>query len=367
MTVVAHLLAAIIALSFLATSAIVPGKNECWTDRIFAFSGHLQECNATKRCVNETILLEEATRECGQRPKHHTLRENCGHGHFFAIDYTCCSVYRFHEHCLLEPQWNQSHTDTIMTAMKNYARSAKTMLEARKKSDHATASLINKQLRSMASDQIDFSGWLTHKYYDPSEGITFCTNKSDLHVVPEDDSFVSRHRTYFEFRKAIQNGIFVLRYEFTPGTVRKLALSGFDCKLIEFYDELANPKAMMDFVYSNTGGCYFFPDLEEPKAKLTHELFHNTSIGFDPPGKDFWDDKNATNKYCQWLVHKLTDPEFTQEETAILHWVLLLLSGAAFVLAILGFVVWKRRTYKVTNTLMISPLSIVNHVYNDGS
>uniref|UniRef100_A0A1I8AJQ1 EB domain-containing protein n=1 Tax=Steinernema glaseri TaxID=37863 RepID=A0A1I8AJQ1_9BILA len=60
-------------------------------------------CNATRRCVNETFLLESATKECGQRIENHTFEQSCGIGHFFAIDYTCCAPYKYHEECVRVP------------------------------------------------------------------------------------------------------------------------------------------------------------------------------------------------------------------------------------------------------------------------
>uniref|UniRef100_A0A1I7Z3F4 Exostosin domain-containing protein n=1 Tax=Steinernema glaseri TaxID=37863 RepID=A0A1I7Z3F4_9BILA len=85
-----------LVLSFLSLEAIVPPKGSCWTDRIIAFSGNAQSasCNTTRRCVNETLLLERAKKECGQPIANHTLRESCGYKHYFSIDYTCCAPFK---------------------------------------------------------------------------------------------------------------------------------------------------------------------------------------------------------------------------------------------------------------------------------
>uniref|UniRef100_A0A1I7ZZZ4 Activin_recp domain-containing protein n=1 Tax=Steinernema glaseri TaxID=37863 RepID=A0A1I7ZZZ4_9BILA len=91
-----HLITAtfILVLSFLPSTAIVPAPDQCWADRIFAFSGYSSNCNVTKQCVKEADLLKEATEECGQPPEKHSFRESCGLGHYFAIDYTCCAAYQ---------------------------------------------------------------------------------------------------------------------------------------------------------------------------------------------------------------------------------------------------------------------------------
>uniref|UniRef100_A0A1I8A050 Secreted protein n=1 Tax=Steinernema glaseri TaxID=37863 RepID=A0A1I8A050_9BILA len=142
---VTHLSAVAFALTvtFLRSSAIVPGPNECWEDRIYAFSGPPMRCDlAKKRCENETVLLKNATEECGQMPRKYTFIESCGDGRFFGIDYTCCAPYKYHNHCFLSAQWDQSHTDTLIGAMKKSANLAKAVEEAKASGDSATADRI---------------------------------------------------------------------------------------------------------------------------------------------------------------------------------------------------------------------------------
>uniref|UniRef100_A0A1I7ZI41 Uncharacterized protein n=1 Tax=Steinernema glaseri TaxID=37863 RepID=A0A1I7ZI41_9BILA len=401
------LAASILIVSFLSSAAIVPAPGQCWTDRIFAFSGALQfscnatkrcinetllldeatkecgqfSCNATKRCVNETLLLDEATKECGQvsaisatvlrtsiysqPPKNYTFRERCGFGHSFGIDYTCCAPYQFHEHCLLEPRWQQNHTDKLLTMMKKVTRLAKglhvNMTEPKK-------ILEDVELWQAFTEFNDYSGNLTSMYYMPSEGITKCTQTSDQHVTPKNSTFISRHRTYFEFRKGLENRIFVTKYYDLPQDAMRFAYSNYyNCTAHRpplFHS--ANPKEMAEWVYE---GCYFFPELEETNIQLAFELNHNRSIGFDPPGKDFWKAEDATEKYCQWIVEKLTDPEWEGEDASQSNLYstagsVLLLTVSVLVVAALGFTLWKRKTEKDTESKERST-TVVYHIFND--
>uniref|UniRef100_A0A1I7Y9Z2 EGF-like domain-containing protein n=1 Tax=Steinernema glaseri TaxID=37863 RepID=A0A1I7Y9Z2_9BILA len=487
---VTHLTVAafILLLSFLSSTAVVPAPGQCWEDRIVAFSGTIGNCNVTKRCVNETYLLDRATKECGQRPNNHTFQESCGEGQFFAIDYTCCAPYKYHEQCLKGAQWNQEHTDTLLTAMQKSASLAKTMHAAREFGDHATADKIKKEQLRPTLDLLDHK---TPFDPEPTEDITGCTNKSGYksyllvvlgmtervtyltlaafilllsflsstaivpapgqcwkdrivafsdheqclkgaqwnqehtdtlltamqksaslaksmhaarelgdratadkikkeqlrptldildHKTPFDqkpteditgctnrtfgqrwarNSTVSRHRTLFEFREDIQRSIFFERFHVTPNVVLTLLESKYDCTKVESALTTANPDPnhIAKKAYANAGGCSFFPEVEKRTVGLTFELYRNTSMGLTPTEKSFWRKENATARYCEWLVEKLTDPKWAQEEshyhlTATFIICPLILIGSVFVAAVVGFIYGKRNPQKKLSSVV---------------
>uniref|UniRef100_A0A1I7XX34 EGF-like domain-containing protein n=1 Tax=Steinernema glaseri TaxID=37863 RepID=A0A1I7XX34_9BILA len=254
----AHLASIILFSLLLSTTAIVPASNECWDDRIFAFSGSLHICNATKRCANETALLNAATEECGQPPKNHTFHESCGVGHYFGIDYTCCAPYQYHDHCLDPRRWDQDHTDVLVAVVKEYTRLEKSKQEALRRGDNATADIIEEQQLN-SKFRSPFPGGLR-----PLRDKT-CTNKTEA-TVSAGNSFISRHNTYYEYRA------FALRHVLDiPSAVKRFLTMEYNCTGFMPHAEAANPKKVYKMSYSETGGCYFFPELDREAVPLSEE------------------------------------------------------------------------------------------------
>uniref|UniRef100_A0A1I7ZZ84 Membrane-associated protein n=1 Tax=Steinernema glaseri TaxID=37863 RepID=A0A1I7ZZ84_9BILA len=351
-----HLITAtyILFLFFLSSTAIVPAPGQCWNDRIFAHSGDdsFWDCDVTKRCVNETFLLSAATRECGQSPEKHTFRERCGLGHYFAIDYTCCAPYQYHEQCLEEPLWRKGHTDKLLTTMKTRARMAKEMQEAKKAENNATA---DKKLIVLVPSRF------VHRFPDNAA----CTYK-ELQGWISFGFYVSRHRTYFDIRMFTRRSVINARISLEYAALWFME-SEYKCtQNMTNYLEGVNPIAIARDVPK---GCYFFPELEEPAKAFALELHRNTSHGFDPPEEDFWKSENATEKYCEWLLEKVTDPEWMEEEDnsyGVVSWVLLLLfsTGSIFMGAAFGLTLGRRSTQEDSDAEEKS-FPIVHHIYNE--
>uniref|UniRef100_A0A1I8AK25 Uncharacterized protein n=1 Tax=Steinernema glaseri TaxID=37863 RepID=A0A1I8AK25_9BILA len=347
----------ILFLSFLSSTAIVPAPDQCWTDRIFAHSdyGYFWNCEVTKKCVNETFLLSAATAECGQPPQKHTFRESCGLRHYFAIDYTCCAPYKYHEHCLDAPLWQKSQTDTLLTTLKMRARITKEAQEAKKTGNNATAGM--KQAVFLASTYV-------HRSTDNAA----CTNK-EVRGWNVFSSYVSRHRTYFDIRRLTRTSVISARLSLEY-VMLWFTESEYKCtQNMTRYLETVNPIAI---ARNLPKGCYFFPELEEPAKAFALELHRNTSHGFDPPEEDFWKSENATEKYCEWLLEKVTDPEWLEEEGrqdygyVTVSWILLLLFsiGSIFMGAAFGFTLGRRSNQEDSGVEKKgSPL--VHHIYNE--
>uniref|UniRef100_A0A1I7Y0M2 CFEM domain-containing protein n=1 Tax=Steinernema glaseri TaxID=37863 RepID=A0A1I7Y0M2_9BILA len=254
--------------SFVSSStSIVPAPGKCWENRVFAFFGSLDSCNATKRCAHESALLNEATRECGQSPENYTLRESCGPGHAYAIDYTC-----YAEHCIFDPKSEQEHTEMVMARIEKAQR----IHEAYKARDSFT--IFRAMLPTM--DAVDFP-----------ESHTECLNQSMSEPrVPENNSYISRHRTFFEFRKIMQEVIYSIRMDQIPDVVGHL-LNGYNCVVMNsFLYGWFNRKHTLNFAYSimdyygmTYSGCDFFPELKEPTEDFAAESHRRClSLAFEP-------------------------------------------------------------------------------------
>uniref|UniRef100_A0A1I7ZA04 Ubiquitinyl hydrolase 1 n=1 Tax=Steinernema glaseri TaxID=37863 RepID=A0A1I7ZA04_9BILA len=183
-------------------------------------------------------------------------------------------------------------------------------------------------------------------------------------LVPENNSYISRHRTFFEFRKIMQVVIFNIRMDQIPTAVGLLVIKGYNCSaviptvqyLLSRKNALVMAYSVMDLCGMTYSGCDFFPELKEPTedfATESHRRF--LSLGFEPqfePSeppktdlleepqvKDFWQagrkpDGPPSEKdllpekehqlgvlgnygidhgYCEWLIARLTDSIVTQQ------------------------------------------------------
>uniref|UniRef100_A0A1I7Z350 Uncharacterized protein n=1 Tax=Steinernema glaseri TaxID=37863 RepID=A0A1I7Z350_9BILA len=236
-------IAFILTVTFLCLSAIVPEPNECWDDHIYAFSGPPWRCDlAKKRCENETVLLKNATEECGQ--------------------------YRDRLH-------------------------------------------------------------------------SFMTDR-------ERNRTMSRQVAYVTFRDDIRRKLFSARFAAIPNTVTTLLESGYNCKKYSHLLSSANPEEIWSEAFKHSEMCAFFPELKKQSEDLVFETFRNTSLGLAPTKKAFWKGANSTERYCEWLVERLTDYEWAQDEVShsLTHTLIicaLIVTGSAFVSAVAGFILGKRR------------------------
>uniref|UniRef100_A0A1I8AJL4 CX domain-containing protein n=1 Tax=Steinernema glaseri TaxID=37863 RepID=A0A1I8AJL4_9BILA len=112
----------------------------------------------------------------------------------------------------------------------------------------------------------------------------------------------------------MQRNIHLRRTYSLPKAVITLLESEYNCTKVMYRLERSNPYVMAKESYSFSGGCSFFPELDEQTEAFAFELYRNTSQGLAPTEKDFWEDENAAENYCKWLVQKLTDPEWMEAE-----------------------------------------------------
>uniref|UniRef100_A0A1I8A0S4 GUB_WAK_bind domain-containing protein n=1 Tax=Steinernema glaseri TaxID=37863 RepID=A0A1I8A0S4_9BILA len=340
---VTHLsaVAAILFLSFLYTSAVVPAPTECWEDRIFAFSGSRLNCNATKQCVNETALLEEATKECGQKPKNHTFRERCGHRHYFSIDYTCCAPDKYHDRCLPPRRWNRTIANKIFIEIQKTMRLTRRMHEAWRTGNISKAPKYSSQIYQ-TKDVMSSSIW--HIFFESEEHIPGCTNFKE---------FTQMEMTFGPEQYMDYFGEILLEPE-------------YNCTkhMSNYYGppEWFSPKYMTKEKYSFSGGCYFFPELEKPIEEFVRGLYRDMSPSLVPQEEDFWNDEHVKVKYCEWLLQKMTDPKFEQKESshATFAWALflLLLAGSVLGPGAAGFTLGRRRAEEKSS-------GFINHVFNE--
>uniref|UniRef100_A0A1I7ZRP8 COesterase domain-containing protein n=1 Tax=Steinernema glaseri TaxID=37863 RepID=A0A1I7ZRP8_9BILA len=127
--------------------------------------------------------------------------------------------------------------------------------------------------------------------------------------------------------------------------------------------EWFSPKYMTKLNYGFSGGCYFFSELEKPIEEFVRGLYRDMSARFDPHEEDFWQDEHVKVKYCEWLLEKMTDPRFEQEESsyATVAWALflLLLAGSVLGPGAVGFTLGRRRAEVKSSS------SFMNHVFNE--
>uniref|UniRef100_A0A1I7Y600 PBPe domain-containing protein n=1 Tax=Steinernema glaseri TaxID=37863 RepID=A0A1I7Y600_9BILA len=95
------------------------------------------------------------------------------------------------------------------------------------------------------------------------------------------------------------------------------------------------------------------------------ELNRNTSVGMVPTEREFWEADNSAQKYCEWLLDKMTDPGWIEEEDFTTTWVLylLLLTVVMCVAAAVGFNLGLRRTRGGTKAQEMLP-TFVNPSFN---
>uniref|UniRef100_A0A1I8APT0 Uncharacterized protein n=1 Tax=Steinernema glaseri TaxID=37863 RepID=A0A1I8APT0_9BILA len=102
---------------------------------------------------------------------------------------------------------------------------------------------------------------------EPTADITGCGNSTvsmytrtnSTHV----SSHVSRRRTFFDFRNAMQISLYFDRIYTIPKSVITLLESGYNCTVVMDDLKMSNPHALAKKTYSNGGGCSFFPELDE--------------------------------------------------------------------------------------------------------
>uniref|UniRef100_A0A1I7ZG04 Polyprotein n=1 Tax=Steinernema glaseri TaxID=37863 RepID=A0A1I7ZG04_9BILA len=304
------LLSFILVLSFLSSEAIVPAKGKCWGDRIFPFSGTLMGCNATRRCVNESVLLELANKECGQPIEHHTFRESCGIGYYFSIDYTCCAPYKWgqftyppyqlfldDDECLEVPIWRPKDMGWWIHRMKQVVREAKDVHEARREGKHVYAAwLEDRGLLPAIEEYLRISKQLSmSKGYQHAHEFLRCPNITNNKSAnrPSDDYYVSRHSALFLLKTEMQRLAYDNRYSYMPLAVVELARTGFNCKnlshkSVHYGDPIRIAKLSVEIM------------------NLSLELYKNTSLGFDPPSMDIWNSDEGEQLYCEWFVKTVT-------------------------------------------------------------
>uniref|UniRef100_A0A1I7YLB9 PBPe domain-containing protein n=1 Tax=Steinernema glaseri TaxID=37863 RepID=A0A1I7YLB9_9BILA len=222
------------------------------------------------------------------------------------------------------------------------ARIAKEMQEAKKIGNNATAGISNKQLEQFVP---------TLSFLNDDADNPACSDNTKM-VIWRGAPYVSRHQSYFDLRYYTRSAIVTYRLSLQFAALRFME-SEYKCtQNMTNYLERVNPIVM---VRDMPKGCYFFPELEEPAKAFALELHHNMSHGFDPPEKDFWKGENATEKYCEWLLEKVTDPEWLEEENnsyGVVAWVLFLLFliGSVSTGAVIGFTLGRRGTLEDFDT-----------------
>uniref|UniRef100_A0A1I7ZG94 Uncharacterized protein n=1 Tax=Steinernema glaseri TaxID=37863 RepID=A0A1I7ZG94_9BILA len=320
----------ILVLLFLSSEVVVRAEGNCWTDRIFAFSGTAIKCNATRRCVNEAVLLDYANKECGQPVASHSFQESCGTRQYFSIDYTCCAHNKYREECVEVGDWSPENTDKWMNAMKKTMQVARAMHEARGKGDNTTANMIEEKKLLPAIEEYERESQQLSPslpYYHRTHARPGCADTT--HIVgwkPQDNSYISRLSTFFALKSNLQIYAHICRYTYLPMYVIRLARSGLNCTK-KYYAFVRNvgPVDQADVELRASAVCDFFPELKEETMDYAFKMSKNTSFGFEAPERDFWIKEGAEQRYCEWFVEKFSGPERIHEK------------GFAHLKALLGF------------------------------